>query len=385
MKKNKLFIVLCLLLTFAALSACAGKESTKEDAKQETQVNTGNTSEDKETKATEIPVPTDTPAPTETPVPTDTPTPTGKPTPTPIVDNNVYEYYLMAYFTGNVESVSFATSENGYTWDVLNNKKPVLESNVGTTGVRDPFVLRSPDGKKFYILGTDLAINISKDWGACQTSGSKAIVVWESDDLVNWSEPRLCEVGAETAGCVWAPEATYLPEYGQYVVYWASRTSDDNYSKQRIWYCFTEDFTSFSDAQIWIDYPVDIIDTTVIKEGDYYYRFSKYEGKSTVILERSKEFFGEWEMLNSDYLESQGGVEGPFCFKLLDKDKTETANYVLLLDHYGGAGYYISDCLDLAGATITAKSGYSMPRPKPRHGSVIWLTKEEYERLEEKY
>lgn len=296
-----------------------------------------------------------------------------------------YDAYLMAYFTGAKESIYFAYSEDGISWRSLNNGKSVLDSNIGTKGARDPFLLRSNDGSKFYILATDLAINISKDWWAAQSAGSKNIVIWESEDLVNWTKPRLAKVGTDTSGCVWAPEATYLPEIGKYAVYWASRTSNDNYSKQRIWYSLTEDFITFSDPKIWIDLSHDVIDTTVIYSEGYYYRFSKYEGKSCVILEKSKDFFGEWESVSSPSLISQSGVEGPFCYSLLPKDKTEEANYVLLLDNYGGSGYYIMNALSLDEAVFTKKKGYSMADPKPRHGSVIWITKEELIGVKEKW
>ncbi len=306
--------------------------------------------------------------------------------PTPAEKEPEYTKYMMAYFTGGAESVYFAVSSDGYSWSALNYKKPVLQSNVGTTGARDPFLMRSADGKKFYLLATDLCINKSKDWGLAQSEGSKSIVIWESSDLVNWSEPRLCEIGASDAGCVWAPEATYLPELQKYAIYWASRTvSSYGTSRQQIWYTLTEDFVTFEEPKIWITKTHDIIDTTVIKEGDTYYRFSKFEGKACVILESSTDFFGKWEPVSAQSLTSQQGVEGPYCYKLLEKDRTESANYCVLLDNYGGTGYYIMDCLDLASGEFVKKTGYSMPTPKPRHGSVIWITDEEYNRLVEKY
>ena len=51
---------------------------------------------------------------------------------------------------------------------------------MGEKGVRDPFILRSPEGDKFYMIATDLNIHANGDWGAAQNSGSQALMVWES-------------------------------------------------------------------------------------------------------------------------------------------------------------------------------------------------------------
>lgn len=48
------------------------------------------------------------------------------------------------------------------------------------------------------------------------------MIVWESEDLVHWSETRAVTVGRENAGSVWAPEAVYVPEKEAFLVFWAS-------------------------------------------------------------------------------------------------------------------------------------------------------------------
>ena len=69
------------------------------------------------------------------------------------------------------------------------------------------FLLCSPEGDKFYMIATDLKIYGNNDWGAAQRAGSQSLMVWESNDLVNWSDMRMVEVSASIdAGCTWAPE-----------------------------------------------------------------------------------------------------------------------------------------------------------------------------------
>ena len=129
-------------------------------------------------------------------------------------------HYLFAHFTGegysNGEQIYFADSEDGLNWSALNNGEPVIESSLGEKGLRDPFIIRSPEGDKFYLIATDLKIYGGNGWTAAQTSGSQSIMVWESTDLVNWSDQRMVKVAADNAGCTWAPEAVYDEDSGEY-------------------------------------------------------------------------------------------------------------------------------------------------------------------------
>lgn len=242
MKLYKFLIgaVLCL-----ALAGCGSAN------KEESSLNGG--------KTTEGPVELqNTPSATETPAPTNTstPTPTNTPTPTPTRVPEEDNYYLFSYFIGegvNEESIYYAVSSDGYRWTNINNGQPVLTSTMGTTGVRDPFLLRSEDGETFYLIATDLCINKSGDWGKAQDEGSTSIMIWESNDLVYWSEQRMVEVGVEGAGCVWAPEAYYDKTTGEYIVFWSSRVKDGGAYNHRVYYATTKDFVKFSKAQIWID------------------------------------------------------------------------------------------------------------------------------------
>ncbi|MBQ8020063.1 MAG: hypothetical protein IJ263_06650, partial [Paludibacteraceae bacterium] len=137
-----------------------------------------------------------------------------------------YTAYLFAYFKGEGlaqgEQIYFAVSRDGLNWKDINGGNPVLTSTLGEKGLRDPFIMRSADGSKFFVIATDLKINGNGDWTAAQTTGSKSIMVWESSDLINWSEQRMCRVAPDGAGCTWAPEAVYNEESGEYIVFWSS-------------------------------------------------------------------------------------------------------------------------------------------------------------------
>ncbi|MBE5859834.1 MAG: hypothetical protein E7301_06880 [Butyrivibrio sp.] len=320
-------------------------------------------------------------------------------------DDKEFTHYLFAYFTGegtsNGEQIYFADSNDGLKWSALNKGNPVIESTLGEKGLRDPFIIRSPENDKFYLIATDLKINGNGDWGKAQRAGSKSIMVWESTDLVNWGEQRMVKVADEAAGCTWAPEAFYNDQTGEYIVFWASMIN----GVHKIWYATTRDFYSFSKPQIWISLKningddISIIDTSVFAVNNAdgtktYYRFSKDEAGSNAqvaegdpasgkfeILESATSLLGEWTRIPSSYLSSTTGVEGGTMFKFNGEDK-----YCLLLDSFGAGGYFPSVTTDVASGEFTKleKGEYSFPSTM-RHGTVIGITDEEYQALEDKW
>ena len=310
-----------------------------------------------------------------------------------------YKDYFFAYFAGegysDGEQIYFAASEDGLIWGDLNNNKPTLTSSLGEKGVRDPYIIRSPEGDKFYMIATDLKINGGNGWGAAQTAGSQSLMVWESTDLVNWSEQRMVEVSASIgAGCTWAPEATYDPITGEYVVYWASKVSSDNYGKQRLYYCKTRDFYTFTEPKVWIEKNESSIDTTVIYEKNekMFYRYTKNEGGNTnelgaktksIFIEKSPTLLGTWTHVPSDSLNANQWVEGPTIFKY-NPDDSETNQWCLLVDNFGGGGYYPLVTDNLSTGVFENPDEYKMPT-RARHGTPIPVTEEEYNAVVEKW
>lgn len=303
-----------------------------------------------------------------------------------------YTDYFFAYFAGeglaNGEQIYFASSQDGLNWTDLNNASPVLTSTMGEQGVRDPFLIRSPEGDKFYLIATDLKIYENNDWNAAQNSGSQYLMVWESNDLVNWSEQRMVEVSASIeAGCTWAPEATYDPVTGEYVVYWASRTPNID-TKQRVYYAKTRDFYTFTEPQLYIEKDQSSIDTTMIENNGTYYRYTKNEGGSTnelgaltktIFIEKSSNVLGEFTQIASDSLNANQWVEGPAIFKL-NEDDAEQDTWCLLVDNYGSGGYYPLVTTDLESGVFEKPEAYAMPS-YARHGTPIRITAEEYEAI----
>lgn len=296
--------------------------------------------------------------------------------------------YLFAHFIGEEqdgEQVYFSVSRDGLHWQDLNDGQAVLRSTLGTGGVRDPFLVRHPRNGKIYLMATDLCIRANPDWTAAQTSGSRDLIIWETEDLIHWSRERACTVGVPGAGCVWAPEAVYDREKGVFFVFFASKVKlpGEEKGKQRIYAVYTEDFKSFSDPFLYIEKDCDIIDTTILESGGRYYRVSKDEKTSRLILEMSETLLGEYVRIASPALETMTGVEGPEGYLLPDSQ-----TWCLIADHFEEAAGYrpmVTSSLASGDFRILGLEEYDMGKSLKRHGGILPVTEAEYERLVSHY
>lgn len=335
-----------------------------------------------------------------------------------------YVGYLFARFNGTEENINqeqtyFSLSKDGLNWENLNGNKPVLSSNIGESGLRDHYIARSPEGDKFYMIATDLSIATNKagdnyntgavDWWGAGGSGSHSIVVWESDDLVNWSEPWLSEIAPEGAGCTWAPEFIYDEKTGEYVVYWSATKLevDENekvtqeYENHAIYYCKTRDFRTFTEPALYRDGGTDasgkrvkVIDSTMIEDNGTYYRYTKNESKGTIVIDKSDAVLGKFtevpsQTLSTDLMAAQGAVEGPIIFKMNEKSEDGKGQWCLMVDRFArGQGYYPLITTDLSSGEFRMldQSEYSFPKDsKFRHGYVMPVTASEYSALQRKW
>lgn len=281
--------------------------------------------------------------------------------------------------TSEEEQIHFALSRDGREWTALNNGAPVLVNKVGEGAARDPFLLRSGDGKKFYLLATDLAINRNRDYRRAMRAGSRSIVIWESSDLVHWSEPRLAPVAHELAGCAWSPEAIYDPEKNAYLVYWSSTLSNEGFSKQSIWATYTRDFVSFDEPFLFLERPDTLTDASVIRADGAYYRFARDTTSKTLVMERADRLSGPWSEPHGYSLPAGAGNESPMAYPLPSASDGAPSVWCMLLGN-GGKGYQSFVTGNLAEGRFRPLDGFHFPFPL-HQGSVLPLHNGEYERL----
>lgn len=338
--------------------------------------------------------------------------------------------YLFAYFVSdNVEEeqIYFATSQDGNNWMDINNDEPVLDvreisenrtetdisENRNNPGVRDPYIIRSYEGDRFYLIATDLSFEIQGGSGPSSQNGSRCIRVWESDDLVNWSEPWLAEIAAEDSGCAWAPEAIYDEETGDYVVFWSATKPDGDDSTTdylQVYYSTTRDFRTFSEEKIFISGTGNVLDATMIKAGDMYYRAYC---NGDLKIEKSTSVTSGWTSVgnlrtamknagvNGDYDNKTGDfvnykLEGTEFFKYNKDDALELYGAAdvwgfmadLFREKTGYLPFRTTDIGDIATGqswTMPESDEYNYDTKTKRHGGILNLTSEEYQRIMEAY
>ena len=123
-----------------------------------------------------------------------------------------------------------------------------------------------------------------------------------------------------------------------------------------------------------------VIDTTILESGGRYYRISKDETEKRLILESSDSLTGMFTQIVSPVLAKLKGVEGPEGY-LLPDGKT----WCLIADRFEeGTGYLpmLTEDLSSGDFRILQPDRYDMGGTKKRHGGILQITDEEYERLE---
>lgn len=290
--------------------------------------------------------------------------------------------YLFVHFTGeseNGEQIYFSLSKDGLHYEDVGDAKPVLTSDIGTKGVRDPFILRNRLDGFFYIIATDLRIYANPSWDDAVHRGSKSIVIWKSKDLLNWSKPWTVDVPLSFIGNAWAPEAFFDDKRNEYMVFWASfRMKDGKDNKHIIYRAQTKDFVHFSDPYEYIERSCSVIDTTIYKAENIYYRFSKDEDSKGILIDYCDDLQGDFKPIERSNLYDIKGVEGPLAFNLPD------GRGCLMVDRFAkGEGYLpiIFNNNNMAEFTPLKDGEFDLGKNLKRHGSVLQITDKEYERV----
>lgn len=306
-----------------------------------------------------------------------------------------FSSYLFAYFAGESsphgEQVRFAVSEPEHPlhFTVLGGGAPLLRSSIGERGVRDPFLVRNDAIGGFHLIATDLSIFHDSDWRRATTSGSRSIVVWDSADLVHWSEPRLQEIAPENAGCAWAPEAFFVVERDEFMIVWSSPLFDPQDSERAdrphlvVLRSFTRDFRSFTEPEIYIDPGHSVIDTTFLEHAGVTYRFTKDERPRSAVASAGKHIYQEASpngLLATDFHQIAEGIgsdvlekgEGPIAVNSPDGRES-----FLLIDEFGGRGYIAFHSSDPSSGVWTPVAETALP-PGARHGSLLPITPGEH-------
>ncbi len=237
------------------------------------------------------------------------------------------DVYLFSYFVGNGEDgLHLATSEDGLHWTALRNGASFLTPVVGENKlVRDPCLLLGPDGV-FRMVWTTSWTGVTIGYAS-------------SKDLIHWSEQKALPVMAHeptTANC-WAPEVIYDDAKKHYLVYWSStvpgkfpvpdeterKDRDKPPRNHRLYSTTTTDFESFTPTRVHYEPGINIIDETMIKDGDAWAMFVKNETEiptpaKNIFLVRAASPDGPWSQPGKPLPPEGIWVEGPTAVKIGD-------------------------------------------------------------------
>lgn len=295
--------------------------------------------------------------------------------------------YLYVYFRGFVNgsdehlSIHIAGSRDGYNWFDLNENKPILESEMGTYELRDPYLLRSIEGDRFYLIATDLNTKDGQGWGPWSLAGSKYLMVWESEDLINCSEQRMVKFANNDIGCAWAPEAIWDPDTEEYLVYASGKDLTLENPQDTVYVVRTRDFVTFTEPEYFVKAynaegnRIGAIDSNIIHANDgKFYHFYKKSGHIEMMV--SDHASGPYKYID-EFPRPNG--EGPGSFLVKGTDDT----YALMVDDYSVYVPYLTN--DIASGKFTkATDTITMPTGS-KHGGFLPLNEEEYNRVMDKW
>ncbi|MDD6592080.1 MAG: family 43 glycosylhydrolase [Prevotella sp.] len=307
-----------------------------------------------------------------------------------------YAGYLFAYFEGGgdnnlQEQLRFAVSEDARNWYALNGNRPVVGSDSisESGGIRDPHILRGEDGC-YYIVATDM--NTAKN-GWKENPG---IVLMKSSDLVNWSHAKI-NLGKDwpkfsDAYWVWAPQTIYDRKAKKYMIYFTLQRTGDGRRSLITYYAYANsDFTAFeSEPKQLFSAKYGSIDNDIIYKDGLYHLYYKgntkdengKEVKNGIQQATSRKLLGPWKE-DFKYLDAYAGtkthVEGSSVFPLHDG----SGQWILMYDLYGSGRYEYQTSKDIINWSNEPQS--FRKNFFPRHGSVISVTKDELQRLQQKW
>ncbi len=237
------------------------------------------------------------------------------------------EVFLFSYFVGNGEDgLHLATSEDGLKWTSLRGGASFLQPVVGENKLmRDPCLLRGPDGV-FRMVWTTSWTGVTIGYAS-------------STDLMHWSEQKALPVMAHeptTANC-WAPEIVYDAAQKHYLIFWSSTVPgkfpipDETERKDkgkpprnhRLYSTTTSDFNAFTATRVHYEPGINVIDETMVQDGNSWVMFVKNETEipvaaKNVFTVRAPSPDGPWSSASEPLPPAGVWVEGPTVIKIGD-------------------------------------------------------------------
>lgn len=281
--------------------------------------------------------------------------------------------WLFAYFRDNgQDGLHYAMSEDGLKWKSLRHDSSFLKPEVSKDKLmRDPCIIRGADGL-FHMVWT-------VSWN------DRGIGYASSADLKSWNAQQFVPVMAkeDSARNCWAPEITYDRKKKKYMIYWATTirgkypadpTVENGYN-HRMYYVYTRDFKKFSKTKLLYDKGFNVIDASIVPAGKKYIMFLKDETRTppqkNIRIAISKK-------LNKGYSAPSAPITGNYWAEG-PTSLVHNGKWIVYFDKYRDHKYGAVSSTDLQHWTDISNE-ISIP-PGLRHGTILRISREEYERL----
>ncbi|MBR3595860.1 MAG: InlB B-repeat-containing protein, partial [Clostridia bacterium] len=321
----------------------------------------------------------------------------------------VKDMYLFAYFTGNSsdgQTIHLAVSEDGLHYTALRNNEPVIIPSKGTGAIRDPYIWYNEQDNYYYLIGTDMDSADNQWWDNCN-----GFLMWRSKDLVHWYDETFIDVYDmmqrfnQKVGIVhraWAPQILWDGQ--SYVVYFSIDTDNVNYPADQlsIVYLKTTDLMDLDQYYEYggILYPgFDVNDADIIQHPTNGKWYLFYKPEATTEYPTTKINMMVSDNATGPYTSADPNNSRGLDIYLTDSTNPVTealegpngyfdneGNFVMYADAYGhgSAYFYIAKTPatgDFKTWTVYGEDAHNINSLSPRHGSVVKITTEEYNRL----
>ena len=166
---------------------------------------------------------------------------------------------------------------------------------------------------------------------------------------------------------------------GEYMIYWTHNNTDDNLDTIT-WYAFTKDFTTLTTEPKVLFRPKSGmcgIDADIIEKDGKYYLYQADGEKEAICYAVSDNAYGPYfEPDNNKVSVATVALEGNCIYRIDGTDK-----YVMIADQFRNGGYFMHETTDMIHFKKVENGNFSLNHLNPRHGSMLHITDEEYEKL----
>jgi len=219
-------------------------------------------------------------------------------------------YLFSTFKEPEQDGLRFACSFDGYHW--TNVPGLFLKPEVGGKIMRDPSVVRGPDGT-FHVVWTSA-------W-----RGDRGFGYARSKDLVHWTDQKFVPVMEHepTTVNVWAPELFHDERGKQFIICWASTIPgrfpdhlEATNNNHRMYFTTTRDFETFAPAKLFLDPDFSVIDCQILKDDDRYVLLLKDNSRPqrNVHVAFGETPLGPWKNISPAFTDQF--TEGPCALKV---------------------------------------------------------------------